>query len=184
VSFRLSCWLAECASKRGAFGRALALPLNSGVGWRRLVLPAVVEVALGGKVADLMALGKRVLQEQPFSQFLGAELLSFEQGRAVLGLAVRPEFLQQHGFVHGGIVSYLLDNAITFVGGSLLGPNVVTVEFKVNYLRPAKGERLVATATSESSGGRLAVCHCEVLAIEGGRESRCAVGQGTIAVLG
>jgi uncharacterized protein (TIGR00369 family) len=79
---------------------------------------------------DLMVLGKAVLQQQPFSQSLGTELVSFESGRAVLGLTVRPEFLQQHGFVHGGVLSYLIDNAITFVGGSLLGQNVVTVEFK------------------------------------------------------
>ena len=133
-------------------------------------------------MADLMAMGKMVLEQQSFSKFLGTELVSFEQGRAVLALMKRPEFLQQHGFVHGGIISYLTDNALTFVGGSLLGENVVTVEFKVNYLRPAKGERLIATATAESSGSRLAVCRCEIVAIGAGKETRCAIGQGTIAV--
>ncbi len=135
-------------------------------------------------MTDLMNLGRSVLERQPFSAYLGTELVSFEPGRAVLALMVRAELRQQHGFVHGGVVSYLIDNAITFAGGSVLGENVATVEYKVNYLRPARGERLVATAVVESSGSRLAVCRCEVLSIEGETESRCAIGQGTIAVFG
>lgn len=133
---------------------------------------------------DLQKIGEEVLERQPFSRHLGAVLVEFEQGRAVMSLEIRPAFLQQHGFVHGGIVSYLIDNAITFAGGSVLGGNVVTAEFKVNYLRPARGERLTATATVEGSGARLAVCRCEVWATEGDKQSRCAVGQGTIALLG
>lgn len=96
---------------------------------------------------------------------------------------MRGEFLQQHGAAHGGVISYLVDNALTFAGGSVLGEKVVTVEFKVNYIRPAKGERLIATATVEGSTQRTAVCRCEVVAIENGNETRCVVGQGTIATL-
>jgi uncharacterized protein (TIGR00369 family) len=135
-------------------------------------------------VTELEKLGQAVLDRQPFSRHLGAELIQFEQGRSVIALNVRPEFLQQNGFVHGGVVSYLIDNAITFAGGSVLGESVLTVEFKVNYIRPARGERLVATALVEGSGSRLAVCRCEVMAIDGGKERVCAVGQGTIALLG
>lgn len=135
-------------------------------------------------MTDLMSLGRSVLESQPFSVILGTELIAFESGRAVLALQIRKEFLQQHGFVHGGVVSYLIDNAITFAGGSVLGEKVVTAEYKVNYLRPARGERLVATAVVEGSGSRLAVCRCEVMSIEGDKEVRCAVGQGTVAGLG
>ena len=135
-------------------------------------------------MTELEKLGQAVLDRQPFSRHLGAELIQFEQGRSVIALNVRPEFLQQNGFVHGGVVSYLIDNAITFAGGSVLGESVLTVEFKVNYIRPARGERLVATALVEGSGSRLAVCRCEVMAIDGGKERVCAVGQGTIALLG
>jgi len=133
-------------------------------------------------MTDLMDFGQRILGRQPFSVYLGAELVSLEPGRAVLALNVREELLQQHGFVHGGVISYLVDNAITFAGGSVLGGNVVTAEYKVNYLRPARGRRLVATAVVESSGSKLAVCRCEVLSIEAEMETRCAVGLGTIAV--
>ncbi|MBT9131992.1 MAG: Acyl-coenzyme A thioesterase PaaI [Syntrophomonadaceae bacterium] len=135
-------------------------------------------------MTDLMQLGQSVLDRQPFSRLLGTELVEFEAGRAVLAIAVRDELSQQHGFVHGGVVSYLIDNAITFAGGSVLGENVVTVEYKINYLRPPRGERLVATAVVESTGRRLAVCRCEVVSIGREGEVRCAVGQGTIAALG
>ncbi len=134
-------------------------------------------------MTDTLKVGKSILEQQPFSMYLGTELVSFEPGRAVLALAVRPEFLQQHGFVHGGVISYLIDNAITFAGGSVLGENVVTVEFKVNYIRPARGERLMAIATVEGSGERIAVCRCEVFSVKGAKERRCAVGQGTITAL-
>jgi uncharacterized protein (TIGR00369 family) len=134
-------------------------------------------------MTDLMQLGQSVLGRQPFSRHLGTELLEFELGRAVMALPVRGEMLQHHGFVHGGVISYLVDSAITFAGGSVLGENVVTAEYKVNYLKPARGQRLVATAAVESSGSRIAVCRCEVVSIEDDREVRCALGQGTIALL-
>ena len=123
------------------------------------------------------------MERQPFSRHLGAELVEFERGRAVLALEVRPEFLQQHGFVHGGVISYLIDNAMTFAGGSVLGERVVTAEFKVNYIRPARGQKLIAKATVEGAGSRLAVCRCEVVAKDDEKENVCAVGQGTITLL-
>ncbi|ADU51791.1 thioesterase superfamily protein [Thermaerobacter marianensis DSM 12885] len=135
-------------------------------------------------MSDFLALGRAVLAQQSFSVLLGTELLEFEPGRAVLALQVKDAFRQQHGFVHGGVISYLVDNALTFAGGSVLGENVLTVEFKVNYLRPARGERLIARATAESSGRRIAVCRCDVVSVEGGQEQRCAIGQGTIALAG
>lgn len=110
--------------------------------------------------------------------------MCFEAGRAVLGLDIRPEFLQGRGFVHGGVISYLIDSALTFAGGSVLSEIVVIAEYKVNYLRPARGGRLLATATVEGSGTRFAVCRCEVTSVAEGKESRCAVGLGTIVVLG
>ncbi|KZZ30401.1 phenylacetic acid degradation protein, partial [Alcanivorax sp. HI0083] len=85
-----------------------------------------------------------------------------------------------HGFVHGGVVSYLADNALTYAGGSVLGDSV-TSEYKINYLRPALGERLTARATVLSSGKRQAVCQCEVIALNNGEERLVAVAQGTIS---
>ncbi len=131
---------------------------------------------------DWMALGKQVLVSQPFSVFLGAELVRLEPGEAELALEVRPQFLQQHGSVHGGVLSYLMDNVLTFAGGSALGPDVMTAEYKINYLRPAGGKRLVAQARVVHAGRRLAVVQGEIHAeAEDGERTLVAVGQGTIA---
>ncbi len=127
--------------------------------------------------------GRKILASQPFSVFLGAELTGLSAGAAELRIPIRPEFGQQHGFVHGGIVSYAADNALTFAGGSVLGTGVVTSEFKINYLRPARGELLVARATVVHHGKRQAVCRCEVYALENGNETPCAIAQGTIVRL-
>jgi len=133
---------------------------------------------------DLIDLGKQVLASQPFSVLVGAELLSFTQGYAELKIPIQPELKQQHGFVHGGVISYAADNALTFVGGSVLGPGVTTSEFKINYLRPAIGDFLVARASVIYSGKSQAVCRCDVFVSKEGRESMCATSQGTITMLG
>lgn len=129
-------------------------------------------------MSELFEFGKGILENQPFSMLLGTELEVFEPGTAVLVLVVRDEFKQQHGFVHGGVLSYLADNALTYAGGSVLGDSV-TSEYKINYLRPAIGEKLVAKASVVSAGKNQAVCQCSVVAI-GTDERVVAVAQGTI----
>ncbi len=97
-------------------------------------------------------------------------------------MSLRGELLQQDGYVHGGVVSFLADNALTFAGGSVLGPRVLTQEYKINYLRPADGEKLSARASVVSVGRRHAVCRCDVFAAgANGNETLCAAVQGTIA---
>ena len=130
-------------------------------------------------VTELFEFGSKVLKEQPFSTLLGTGLASLEPGEAVLTLAVREELKQQHGFVHGGVVSYLADNALTFAGGSVLG-NSVTSEFKINYVRPAIGEKLIARASVLSSGKMQAVCECKIFVVSDRGEVMVAVAQGTI----
>jgi uncharacterized protein (TIGR00369 family) len=132
----------------------------------------------------MLAWGRQVLASQPFSVLLGAELLGFSEGSAELKIPIRAELKQQHGFVHGGVISYAADNALTYAGGSALGAGVVTSEFKINYLRPALGEFIVARATVVHAGKNQAVCRCEVYVCANGRESLCATAQGTIARLG
>jgi len=131
----------------------------------------------------LLDLGTQILASQPFSVLLGAELLRFSQGFAELKIPIRPELKQQHGFVHGGVLSYAADNALTFAGGSVLGPAVVTSEFKINYLKPATGNFLVARATVIHFSKSQAVCRCDVFVSNEGRERLCATSQGTIVRL-
>ena len=128
--------------------------------------------------------GRKLLAQQPFSVLLGAQLTVFEPGSAELVIPLRAEHLQQHGFVHGGVLSYAADNALTFAGGSALGPQVVTSEYKINYLRPANGECLVARAVVVYAGKTQAVCRCAIFAVKEGQEILSATAQGTIARLG
>lgn len=129
---------------------------------------------------DLLAYGRQVLADQPFSAMLGASLDAFETGSAQLSLPLAPHLLQQDGFVHGGVLAYLADNALTYAGGSVLG-KVLTSEFKINYLRPAKdADRLVAVATVVGNGKSQAVCRCDIFLDRGGDRKLCAAAQGTI----
>jgi uncharacterized protein (TIGR00369 family) len=132
---------------------------------------------------DMLAWGRQILASQPFSVLLGAELLSFSQGNAELKIPIKADLKQQHGFVHGGVISYAADNALTYAGGSALGQGVVTSEFKINYVRPAMGEFLVARASVVHCGKNQAVCRSDVYVSDKGTERLCATAQGTIARL-
>lgn len=129
---------------------------------------------------DLRQLAEKILADQPFSQLLHAELVDIEPGSAELAVPLKDEFRQQHGFAHGGVISYLADNALTFAGGSLLDGNAVTSEFKINYLRPAVGERLLGRARTINAGRQQAVCRCDIFVVIGEKKKLCAVAQGTI----
>lgn len=132
--------------------------------------------------AALLSIGREVLSQQAFSTLLGAELLSLRPGHCELAVAVRDELKQQHGFVHGGVVSYLADNALTYAGGTAMRVPVVTAEFKINYLRPAKGDELVARAVTLHAGQNQAVCRCDVFVQDARGAARlCATAQGTIS---
>jgi uncharacterized protein (TIGR00369 family) len=131
-----------------------------------------------------LEVGRRFLQQQPFSVLLGAELTRLDAGRAELQLELRPDLLQQNGFAHGGVVCYLADNALTYAGGIALGSAVVTSEFKINYVRPAIGQRAVARAEVVHAGKRQAVCRCDVLVVDGADERLVATALGTIALAG
>jgi uncharacterized protein (TIGR00369 family) len=130
-----------------------------------------------------LAMGREVLAAQPFSRLIGAELAAFSRGHCELHVPIGESVKQQHGFVHGGVLSYAADNALTYAGGSALGVPVVTAEFKINYLRPAIGERLIARAEAVHTGKTQSVCRCDVFVLKDGAEKLCAVAQGTIAAL-
>ncbi len=126
---------------------------------------------------------RHVLQSQPFSRLLNAKLLQFSTDGVELRLPVSEQVKQQNGFVHGGVISYAADNALTFAGGVVLGPAVVTSEFKINYVRPAQGHEIIARASVIHAGKTQAVCRCEIFSLADDRETLCAVAQGTIVAM-
>jgi uncharacterized protein (TIGR00369 family) len=131
----------------------------------------------------LLAMGRGVLASQPFSVLIGAEMHALSPGIVDLQLPLTAQLKQQNGFAHGGVVSYLADNALTIAGGTAMRLPVVTSEFKINYVRPAIGDRLIARAKAVHTGSSQAVCTCEIFAVTDGVEKLCALAQGTIAKL-
>jgi uncharacterized protein (TIGR00369 family) len=126
-------------------------------------------------------LAELVLDAQPFSKLVRARVAAFEPGRAVLEVDVRDELLQQNGFLHGGVLAYAADNALTFAGGTVLGASVLTSGFAIEYLRPARGRLLSARAHVLESTRRRAVCRCDLVMVDAeGSDRLVAAAQGTI----
>ena len=132
-------------------------------------------------MSTLEKLARRIFDSQPFSVHLGASLESVGPDSAEIALAVTDELTQQHGFAHGGIISYLADNSMAFAGGLALGGDALMSEFKINFVRPAVGGRLIARARTTALSKRQAVCQGKVYAVSAdGTETLCAVAQGTV----
>ncbi|WP_306316225.1 MULTISPECIES: PaaI family thioesterase [unclassified Streptomyces] len=129
-----------------------------------------------------LGMAQKALESQPFSRLLQARITRFDAGVATLELDIRPELQQQNGFVHGGVLSYAADNALTFAAGSALGPSVLTSGFSIQYVRPARGATLVASAEVVNAGRRQAVVRVDLTTTdgEGGEPTLCAVAQGTV----
>lgn len=129
-------------------------------------------------------LAEKVLAAQPFSVLLGTRLTAFGAGGATLELDIRDDLQQQNGYLHGGVLGYAADNAITFAAGTALGPEVLTGGFTISYLRPAKGTVLRAEAKVAHAGSRQATCTCELSIVdEAGATTLCAIAQGTVIAL-
>jgi uncharacterized protein (TIGR00369 family) len=128
-----------------------------------------------------LELAQKVLAAQPFSVLLGTRVTVFEPNLSILELDIRDDLRQQNGFLHGGVLAYAADNAITFAGGTTLGSDVLTGGFTISYLRPAQGVLLRAEAKVAHSGSRQATCTCELTTLdEAGTVTLCAVAQGTV----
>jgi uncharacterized protein (TIGR00369 family) len=97
---------------------------------------------------------------------LGAELVEVGDGRCVIELPRSDDVTQHHGFFHAGAIGAVLDTAGGFAASSTTGwtDEVLTVEYKVNFLRPATGERLRGEANVLRAGKQVVVCRGEAYA--------------------
>ena len=118
-------------------------------------------------------------------KLIGAAITEVAPGYCAIALTPRPELSQQHGFVHAGIVSAIVDSAGGYAGFTLFpeDASVLTVEFKLNLLAPAKGEYLVAEGFVVKPGRTLAITRGEVHAEEGGKRTLVALMQQTLMVM-
>ncbi|MES2115789.1 MAG: PaaI family thioesterase [Pseudomonadota bacterium] len=114
-----------------------------------------------------------------------ATLPVVEPGQTEIHLKHWDGIEQQHGFIHGGVVGMIADSAAGYAAMTLV-PNdasVLTVEYKMNLVAPAHGEKLVARGRVVRPGRTLIVTQAEVFALRGERETLCALMQQTIMVM-
>ena len=116
---------------------------------------------------------------------IGARLTRIAPGELAIELAFRQDLTQQDGFVHAGIVATILDSACGYAAMTLVpaGARVLTVEFKANFLAPARGERVVARASVVRSGRTLTVSQADAFAVAAEKETLVATMLGTIMTL-
>jgi len=119
---------------------------------------------------------------QGLMEYLGAQLTEVAAGRVVIRLRYRQELTQQDGFFHAGATSAIADSAGGYAGFTLFpaGSSVLTVEFKINLVAPARGDFLEAVGTVVRSGRTLTICQMEVFAVTGTQRTLVALGQQTL----
>lgn len=115
-------------------------------------------------------------------RMLGAELVAVRAGEVEIALPFRSDLTQQHGYVHAAAVTAIADSACGYAAVTLMraGSEVLSVEFKVNLLAPAAGQRFVAHARVLRPGRTLTVCTAEVRAQDSGGEKLIAAMQATM----
>ncbi len=121
----------------------------------------------------------------PNLHLIQATLPVVEQGRTEIHLPHWQGVEQQHGFVHGGVVGMIADSAAGYAAMTLVSASasVLTVEYKMNLVAPADGEKLIARGKVVRPGRTLVVTQAEVFAVKDGKEKLCALMQQTIMVM-
>jgi uncharacterized protein (TIGR00369 family) len=116
---------------------------------------------------------------------LGISIARMEPGEVDLAMAYSPEYTQQNGFVHAGVITAGLDNACGIAAFTLMPADtgILTVEFKTNLLAPARGERFAFRATVVKPGRTLTVCEGRAYAVHDGAETLIAIMTGTLIAL-
>jgi uncharacterized protein (TIGR00369 family) len=120
--------------------------------------------------------------KQTIMGLIGAELTRVEPGVIEITLPYRADLAQQHGYIHAGIITTIADSACGYAAYTLMpvGSDVLAVEFKVNLVRPAKGQTFIARAEVIKSGRTLSVVRADVHALTGEQRELIAIMQGTM----
>lgn len=123
--------------------------------------------------------------KQSAMALIHAEIPVIEEGRAEIEIPHWDGVLQQHGFVHGGVVGMIADSAAGYAAMTVVpeGTSVLTVEYKINMVAPANGDKIVARGSVLRAGRTLILTKADVYAIKDGTETLCAVMQQTIMAM-
>lgn len=116
--------------------------------------------------------------KQTFMKTLGARLVHVAPGEVDIALDARDGLQQQHGFFHAGVTTTIADSAAGYAAFSLFGAGdgVLSSEFKVNLLNPARGEQLLAKGRVIKPGRMLTICQSDVYSVANGIEEHVATG--------
>jgi uncharacterized protein (TIGR00369 family) len=139
-------------------------------------------------MADLTEIGARIrasFARQTMMTTLGAEIAAVRTGEVEIVLPFSGRILQQHEFIHAGAVAAIADTACGYAALTLMPREaaVLTTEFKINLLAPAKGERLRAIGRVVRSGKKLVITLGEVFAEEDGARKQVALITATMMVV-
>ncbi len=129
---------------------------------------------------------ERIFSAAPFVANLGIRLVSLGSGTCETELNVEPRHLQQDGFVHAGVQATMADHTAGGAAATMIEPDhiVLTVEFKINLLRAAKGDRLTCRSKVLKPGSRLIVVESEVLCEVEGTSKLVSKTTASMAVVG
>ena len=123
--------------------------------------------------------------KQNAMELIQASMPLIEHGRTEIHLPHWAGVEQQHGFVHGGVVGMIADSAAGYAAMTMVSAtdSVLTVEFKMNLVAPADGEKLIARGKVVRPGKTLIITQAEVFVVNGEKETLCALMQQTIMVM-
>ncbi|MEO1040107.1 MAG: PaaI family thioesterase [Pseudomonadota bacterium] len=140
--------------------------------------PGSEEIVVNAELLNAIA------QAQPFTSWTGLEVVSAEDGRVETRMRLRPEDMtQHHGFLHGGLVGFLADNAAAYAAATVVG-DVLTAQFSLNFLRPGVGDEFAARAEVVKAGKRQVVVEVKVYALSDTDEKLIATANAVILPAG
>ena len=137
------------------------------------------------KNPDYRSIATDTFERQHAMRTLGISIARLEPGEVELSMAYSPDFSQQNGFVHAGIITAGLDSACGIAAFTLMpaGSDILTVEFKTNLLAPARGEGFAFRAIVVKPGRTLTFCEARAYAEQDGVETLIATMSGTLMAL-
>jgi uncharacterized protein (TIGR00369 family) len=131
---------------------------------------------------DFVQAVRASFEGQGLMRHLEATLEVVELGHVSISMPFSDSLAQQHGYFHAGALTSIVDSACGYAASTLMpaGAEVLTIEFKVNFLSPASGDIAVAHGRVLKPGRTLTVCQGEVMVVRDGVEKLCALMQATM----
>ena len=134
---------------------------------------------------DFIEKVRKSFAQQKIMNLIGAKLTKIEKGFCEIELPYKTELTQQNEFIHAGIIGTIADSAGGYAAYTMMheGASVLTIEYKLNLLAPAKGDFFIARSRVVKSGRTISVCNSEVFAKTGEKEKLCATATVTLIAM-